>query len=74
MATAQVWSRAVLGELTQRVSAELRATMAAEQELLEGDTAAPAPPAEAPAAADTPAAEADTPAVPDLSGALAPAQ
>jgi hypothetical protein len=55
------------------VTTELRATMAAEQELLEGDTAGPAPAAPA-AEAETPAAEADTPAAPDLSGALAPAQ
>ena len=64
--TAQVWGGNVLGELTRRVQAELRATMAAEQKLLQGDTAGPAPAA---VAADKEAAPA-----PDLGGALAPVE
>lgn len=66
MATAQVWGRAVLQELTKRVQAELRATMALEQRSLQGDTAGPAPAG--------PAAQPEAESAPDLGGALAPVQ
>jgi hypothetical protein len=67
MATAEAWGRSLLTELTQKVQAELRATMAAEQQSLQGDVAAPAPAAPQP---DLQAA----PQQPDLGGALAPVQ
>jgi hypothetical protein len=43
MAAAQEWSRSVSMELTEKVSDQLKATMAAEQEALQGSTPAPAP-------------------------------
>jgi hypothetical protein len=43
MAAAQEWSRSVSMELTQKVSDQLKATMAAEQEALQGSAPAPAP-------------------------------
>jgi len=42
MRTAEEWGKAVGAELQQKVSAELRAAMAAEQKALEGDIAGPA--------------------------------
>jgi hypothetical protein len=47
MATAQQWTSAVSQELAQKVSAELRTVMSAEEKALQGDIAGPA--AEAPA-------------------------
>ena len=67
--TAQVWGRSVLAELTQKVQAELRTTMATEQQSLQGDTAGPAP-----AAPAAPAAELEAAPAPDLGGALAPVE
>lgn len=42
LAAAQEWGRSVSRELTQRVADELKATLAAEQRALQGDTAGPA--------------------------------
>jgi len=42
LAAAQEWGRSITRELTARVSAELKSTMAAEQKALQGDTAGPA--------------------------------
>ena len=41
MAAAQEWGRSVTRELTAKVTAELRSTMAAEEKALQGDTAGP---------------------------------
>jgi hypothetical protein len=67
--TAQVWGRSVLAELTQKVQAELRTTMATEQQSLQGDTAGPAP-----ATPATPAPELEAAPAPDLGGVLAPVE
>ncbi len=58
VATAQEWGRSVSAELTQKVSDELKAAMAAEQDALEADVAGPAAPAEAAAPAPDQAAPA----------------
>jgi hypothetical protein len=51
MGAAQEWGRSVGQELTQRVSEELRATMAAEESVLTGGEAPPAPATPEPAPA-----------------------
>jgi hypothetical protein len=47
-AAAQEWGKSVSAELTEKVSQELRAAMAAEQEAIQGDVAGPAAEDEAP--------------------------
>ena len=49
MATALEWGKAVSQELTEKVAAELRAALAAEEKALQGDIAGPAAEAPAPA-------------------------